>query len=146
MARPQITPEEFEKMKAEDLEKLKSCLLITDGRVVPSSKELFVEGMKAPRNIREQVEGIIGSYLFQQALKAQGHETLEEAEDLDIPDEPMDRLDIPTGIEVYDLIPDDVPHESLSVPPEEKKDFVEPEVAQVEKEASEGNVEPSEAE
>lgn len=109
MARKIYTREEWKKMKKEDLEKLQECLLLDDGSIAPSPKKLFVSGLDGPMDLKQQVEGIIGSYLFQKSMHNQGFETMKEAEDFDVDDEPPDPLDY-SGLEVKETIPDPPPN------------------------------------
>lgn len=116
MSRRIYTIEEYDEMLPEAIEELKEALLLENGKIVTGGKKEFIEGDKSPTTLKEQVERIIGSYLFQYDAKNRGYETIEEFEDFDIDDEPKNILDIPTGIEVKDLIEES--------PPDIKKDVV----------------------
>lgn len=103
MPRITVSEETLSKMSKEEIERLEECILLDNGKLVPSPKKLFVSGQEGPMSLKEQVEGIIGSYLFQHELSKQGYETIDEMNDFDIPDEEDTRLDY-RGNDVIDMI------------------------------------------
>jgi hypothetical protein len=134
MARKIYTRAEFEAMKKEDLEKLTEAILLDDGSIVPSPRKEFIAGLDGPMTLKDQIEGIIGSYLFQKSMHDQGHETLEESEDFDISDEPNSRLDF-NGYDVQEMVEEKVdsslPLEDTQVEKDDEVMKAEPESVKV---------------
>lgn len=107
MARRIYTMEEYKKILPEAIEEFKEAILLEDGSIVTGGKKEFVVAENAPITLKEQVERILGSYLFNISMKSKGFETLEDFEDFDINEE--DPLDMPTGLEVKDLVEEEIP-------------------------------------
>lgn len=77
---------------------------MVDGKELVSSKREMAVAENPPNTLKEQIERIIGSYLFQHTLHKQGHETLEEFEDFD------------TGEQLYDSYPEMEQDDSFLTP------------------------------
>lgn len=92
-------------VKPEDVRDLAEAMLLTNGKEYLSDKKMFVHAESAPRTLKEQVERIIGSYIWNAKMREKGFESVDEFEDFDIPDEdtvksgyeyePMDDLQLP---------------------------------------------------
>lgn len=119
MARKLHKYDDVEKMKEDDFKKLAGALLMEDGKEYPSAVKMFVDVENPPNTLKEQVERIIGSYLFQQSMKKEGMETIEDFEDFNIADEPEDPI---SKYEIQDMEEEFLPQEETP-PPEEKNDM-----------------------
>lgn len=107
MARKITTLEEFALMNIEDLEKLEEALLLEDGRIVTNPKKRGVCGLNGPKSLKEQVEDILENRIFKRALQDAGYETIDEANDFDIDDEPESIFNPP--VPIVDLVEEKQP-------------------------------------
>lgn len=90
-----------------DIRELKVALLMEDGKEYGSNEELSVTAEEAPKTLREQVERIIGSYLYQHSIQKQGLETIDEFNDFDTGEAGLDDYE-PTMEEEFfpSVVPD----------------------------------------
>lgn len=110
-----------------EIRELEVALLMDDGREYPSDKKKVVVADDAPNTLQEQIERIIGSYIFQQNMHKQGYETPDEFEDFEI-----DETDPLSGYEVQEMVEEYIPEE-INSGNEQKNDM------KAEPESSESN-------
>lgn len=116
MARPIYTQAQLELFSKEELKELVKdvAALCDDGREYPSGEKMFIDVHEGQRNsLKEQVHRILGNYLVQKQISMQGLETMEEADDFEIPDEDPDPI---SGFEIPDMIEEEPNYVSLARP------------------------------
>lgn len=88
MSRPIVTQKQMELFSKKELENIQESILHENGMEYPSSKKTFIDIHDGKRNsLKEQVNRIMNNYLIQKELNRQGYETMEEADDFDIPED-----------------------------------------------------------